>query len=87
MIQLPSAGILNRVSAGGTQTALSRWDRFRNTSEEFTLTEDIDLTNCRILLIDDVITTGATITGTAIPLINAGARISVVAAIGLTQYT
>lgn len=83
----PVADILNRVRASGTQTGLSRWDRFQNTSEEFTLEKEQNLTNSRILLVDDVITTGATIAGTAIPLINSGAQISIVAAVGLTQFS
>ena len=77
---------LRRVNSGNTQTGLSRWDRFENTAEEFKIDHDVCLGNLRIMLLDDIITTGATITGTAMPLLNRGARISVVAAAGLTQF-
>ena len=82
----PVRRCLRRIKSGDTQTGLSRWDRFENTAEEFLLLPDVSLTDLRIMLLDDIITTGATITGTAIPLIQRGAIISVVSAVGLTQY-
>lgn len=81
----PVESWLQRTKQLDSQTALSRWDRFENTSNEFTLTDRKAVQNTSILLLDDIITTGATITGTAIPLVNGGAKSIVVGAIGLTQ--
>jgi predicted amidophosphoribosyltransferase len=78
--------VLKRERATDTQTHLSRWDRFENTSNEFVVTDSKVIRNKRILLLDDIITTGATMAGSASPLIKEGARLSI-AAIALTQDT
>ena len=52
---------LKRVSFTKTQTRKKRLDRFQNTDSKFVLEKPNLLTNKHILLIDDVVTTGATL--------------------------
>lgn len=53
--------ILKRVSSTKTQTLKKRLERFKNQDSKFILTDTSLLENKHILLIDDVITTGATL--------------------------
>ena len=52
---------LERVSFTKTQTKKKRVDRFQNTDAKFILSENHNLKNQHVLLIDDVVTTGATL--------------------------
>ena len=54
-------GILKRVSFTKTQTKKRRMDRFQNTDSKFLLSEGNQLNGMHVLLIDDVVTTGATL--------------------------
>lgn len=53
--------ILIRISSAKTQTFKQRLERFNNVDTKFSLTDYSFLKNKHILLIDDVITTGATL--------------------------
>ena len=53
--------LLKRVSFTNTQTKKKRLDRFQNTHAKFVLEKPNFLRNKHILLIDDVVTTGATL--------------------------
>jgi ComF family protein len=50
-----------RLNATTTQTRKGRADRWQNVSEAFSTTNNVALSGKRILLVDDVITTGATL--------------------------
>lgn len=63
--------ILIRKSFTDTQTKKGRFDRWKNVKDVFACTNPQLLEGKHILLIDDVITTGATIEGCAIVLHNA----------------
>ena len=53
--------ILTRISSDKTQTKKIRFDRWNNVQELFYAQKNINLENKHVLLIDDVITTGATL--------------------------
>ena len=53
--------ILVKISSTKTQTKKLRLDRWKNVQELFFVQNNVDLKNKHILLIDDIITTGATL--------------------------
>ena len=81
----PIVEVLARKSQGVTQTQLNRWDRFENTLNDFSLTNACQISEKRVLLVDDIITTGATLAGATRPLTAHNAKGIIVAAIGLAQ--
>lgn len=71
-------GIL-RLNATETQTRKNRGERWENVEDVFAANKKIKLEGKHILLVDDVITTGATIEACAIPLLELpGTKVSVV---------
>jgi ComF family protein len=68
-------GLLVRTRPTRSQTNLSRAKRWTNVSGAFGMAEATDLTNRRVLLVDDILTTGATMTAAAQPLREAGAAV------------
>ncbi len=66
----------NRFNA--TQTSKGRFERFSNTKELFSVNSDV-LINSKVLLIDDVITTGSTLEACVIPLLKAGCAVRIAA--------
>jgi len=55
------ADVLIRTSTSKTQTFKQRFERFSNNETKFSVTNTSILKNKHILLIDDVVTTGATL--------------------------
>ena len=72
--------ILKRIRYTTTQTALDRAERMENLHNAFRLRKNADVRGLRVLLIDDVLTTGSTLSECAHVLKRSGA-ISVYAAI------
>ena len=66
--------LLRRVVATRTQTQLSRQERIANVRNAFASAAATDLQGQRLVLIDDVFTTGATTSACARVLIGSGAR-------------
>ncbi len=60
-LSIPVFTDLSRISFTDTQTRKKRFDRWLNVSQKFVLTNPEVLEGKRILLVDDVFTTGATI--------------------------
>jgi ComF family protein len=67
------ARLLRRVRATQTQTRLTKPQRADNVRRAFTLRDDRPLPGRRVLLVDDVLTTGATTSACAEILLRAGA--------------
>ncbi|MBE0662313.1 MAG: ComF family protein [Bacteroidales bacterium] len=73
------SGILIRTYASATQTRKSRFSRWENVKEIFEITHPEKIAGKHLLLVDDVITTGATIEACATHLLGVeGTRVSVV---------
>lgn len=72
--------VVRRNSFKGSQTNKGRWDRQENVEHVFELTDATAVSNKHLLIIDDVITTGATCIGCAKALCQSGnIRISILA--------
>lgn len=70
--------LLLRTVNSETQTKKSRFNRWENVSTIFTISNSTNIKGKHILLVDDVITTGATIEGCAQLLVQRNAKVSVV---------
>jgi predicted amidophosphoribosyltransferase len=70
---------LVRTVESESQTRKSRFRRWENVSDIFAVRQPEALTNKKILLIDDVVTTGATLESCALALLalNAGIEINI----------
>lgn len=80
VMQIPwRKNVLARKTMTTTQTQKSRMERFQNVQNAFVLQESNLIRNKHILLVDDVLTTGATLEACAICLLNApGTTVSMV---------
>jgi ComF family protein len=72
-VSLPSRPVLERIRYTTTQTALDRAERMENLHNAFRLRKKADVRGLRVLLIDDVLTTGSTLSECARVLRRAGA--------------
>ena len=72
-ISFPSKCVLDRVRYTTTQTALDRRQRMENLHNAFRLRKNVDVRGLHVLLIDDVLTTGSTLSECARVLKRAGA--------------
>ena len=70
---MPSKPVLERIRYTTTQTALDRSERMENLHNAFRLRKNADVRGLRVLLIDDVLTTGSTLSECARVLKRAGA--------------
>lgn len=78
-ISIPCKPLLKRIRYTTTQTALDRAERMENLHNAFRLRKNADVRGLHVLLIDDVLTTGSTLSECARVLKRAGA-VSVYAA-------
>jgi competence protein ComFC len=72
-ISIQSKPVLERVRYTKTQTAFDRAERMENLHNAFRLRKNMNVRDCRVLLIDDVLTTGSTLSECARVLKDAGA--------------
>ena len=70
---MPCRPVLQRIRYTTTQTALDRFERMENLHNAFRLRRNADVRGLRVLLIDDVLTTGSTLSECARVLKHAGA--------------
>ena len=72
--------ILRRIVFEGSQTSLSRWERNENVEKVFRLVDGSSIAGKHLLIIDDVVTTGATVISCVRELVKAGdIKVSVLA--------
>jgi competence protein ComFC len=72
-ISVPLRGALERIRYTTTQTAFDRAERMENLRDAFRLRKKMNVRDLRVLLIDDVLTTGSTLSECARVLKKAGA--------------
>ena len=72
--QTPVTDILFRKTYTRTQTSLAKGKRFENVSNAFAVSRSEKIKGRHVMLVDDVLTTGATLLAASIPLRQAGAH-------------
>lgn len=78
-LEIPVFDCLTRTRSTKSQTSLSKAKRRTNVTGAFGLkSPDSDLTGLHVILVDDILTTGATTIAAATPLLDAGARVDLV---------
>lgn len=77
--ELPSHDLLQRIRYTTTQTAFDRAERMENLHGAFRLRKNTDVRGLRVLLVDDILTTGSTLSECA-RVLKAGGALSVHAA-------
>lgn len=73
-ISVPLGRALDRIRYTTTQTAFARTDRMENLRGAFRLRKNIDVRGLQVLLVDDILTTGSTLSECALVLRQAGAQ-------------
>jgi len=73
MFHIPVSTALRRIKVTETQTNKSRWQRWENVDSVFDVADGAPFSGKRILLVDDVMTTGATLAACANTLLSSGA--------------
>lgn len=74
-----------RKSFAASQTRMNRWQRYENVKDVFVLKDGSSLTGKHILIIDDVVTTGATVISCATELQKGGASKFSVLSLGFAK--
>lgn len=78
--KIKSSGLIERTRFTETQTRKHRYERYQNVDKVFIVTEEKEVYNKHVLLVDDVITTGSTLVACAEELLKAnGAKVSIAA--------
>ena len=76
---------VNRKNFKGSQTQKDRWQRNENVEDEFILKDAFVLRGKHILIVDDVVTTGATVTACATAMRKCGEIKFSIMSLGLTK--
>lgn len=79
------ADVLIRTSFSDSQTSKGRWDRMANVSNAFECSMPEAVRGKHILVVDDVVTTGATTRECAEVLVQSGARCISIVSLGFTK--
>jgi ComF family protein len=86
VLGIPMNQGLNRIHFTETQTTKARIERIMNVSEVFLVNSDVEIQGKKVLLVDDVMTTGATLTSCANVLLTANAKIVDLAVIAAGRF-
>lgn len=81
-----AARAVRRKEFRGSQTRLDRWQRGENVKDVFAVVRPEQLKGKHVLLVDDVITTGATTVSLARELLGAGVRCVSIAALACVRH-
>ncbi len=73
LFQIPVLEALEVVPHATVQKSLTREERLQNAKKAYRCRPKVDLSGKRVLLVDDIITTGATVSACALLLLQAGA--------------
>lgn len=76
--------VVRRVNFAGSQTKKNPWERLENVEQSFQLVDGKSIEGLHLLVIDDIVTTGATIIACGEKLATACSKISVMS-LGLTR--
>ncbi len=77
--------IVHKIRETPSQTGLSRYERVQNVADVFEIMKPDKIRNQHILVVDDVVTTGATLESLCIAILAAGASSVSIATIGAAQ--
>ena len=75
--------LLERTENTDSQTRKSKYERWKNVSGKFRVKKESHVEGYNVLLVDDIVTTGATLEATALVLLEAGAKSVSVATIAV----
>ena len=82
-----SATVLRRTEHTASQTRKNRTERWQNVAEVFEVAQGADVLNKRVLIVDDVLTTGATLEACAAALLAAGCSQVSIATIACAEHS
>lgn len=85
LFQIPVCQPLLVTKKSSAQKSLSRMERLQNAKKAYRCKKGADLSGKRVLLVDDIITTGATVSSCALALLQAGAVEVTAAAIAVNE--
>ena len=85
LFHIPVVQGLYTVRGGTQQKSLSRAERAQNARNSYRARPGLDLGGKRVLLVDDIITTGATVSACALALLQAGAVDVTAAAVAVAE--
>lgn len=85
LFHIPVETPLQTVRGSSPQKSMSRAERMQNAKNSYRCRPGADLSGKRVLLVDDIITTGATASACALELLKAGAVDVTVAAVAATE--
>ncbi|MGI9545267.1 MAG: ComF family protein [Cyclobacteriaceae bacterium] len=77
--------VLRRVRKNTSQTSKGRWERHINVDSIFSVQDKTAIRGKRVLLVDDILTTGATLQACSLSMVDSGVKEISIAAIALAQ--
>lgn len=87
VLEVPwNPNVITKPHHTASQTRKSRWERSENVADIFRLSDQQAIAGQRVLLVDDVVTTGATLGAGAKVLLEGGCREVSVAALATPEY-